>query len=239
MNEKAQEKLHAIVKKNYTEIVDDFNETRKRHLGPLWSEVIKFAGKAKEGSSILDLGCGNGRLLQAFEDNKIIYTGIDFIPEIIEYAKKNFGNISSSVEFLTGDILELEKIGEIQEKKYDYIFCLAVLHHLPGSEVRERFLNEAKKYLKEDGKILLTAWNIWGQKKFWPRLFTSSLKKVFGLYEYDFGDIFFHWKGQGLMSLRYYHAFTAGELKRTAEKSGLKVESVFKDEFNYYLIAGK
>ena len=59
MNKKTQKELLDIVKQNYEEIADQFSETRKKHL---WPELIELTKNIKEGSSILDVGCGNGRL---------------------------------------------------------------------------------------------------------------------------------------------------------------------------------
>ncbi len=41
---------------------------------------------------ILDLGCGNGRLLGALQEKKINYTGVDFSGELIKRAIENFPN---------------------------------------------------------------------------------------------------------------------------------------------------
>lgn len=238
MNKNAQEKLLKIVRQNYTEIVHEFNETRKKRLSASWEEVIKFAKTVPDGATVLDLGCGNGRLLQAFSGRDINYLGIDFIPEIINYAKADHG-ANKKVKFIVGDILELDKIRELAGQEFNYIFSVAVLHHVPGEELRLKFLTDAKKYLKPEAKVFLTNWNFWPQKKFWPYLIDNWIKKLASQYEYDFGDILFPWKGVNTVSLRYYHAFTKCELKKIAKKSGLRVKKIYKDKYNYYLLAGK
>ncbi|MFA6171330.1 MAG: methyltransferase domain-containing protein [Patescibacteria group bacterium] len=239
MNEDAQKKLLKIVKNNYEEIADEFHQTRMKNWQPLWGEVVKFASRVKDGESILDLGCGNGRVLNALAGKKISYIGIDNSSKIIEHARSNYQLSIINYQFIVGDILGLDKIKEVADRKFDYIFCVAVLHHIPGQELRIGFLRQAEKYLKPGGKMLLTSWNIWEQKRFYLVLAKSILLKLAGRYEYDFGDILFPWKGKNLNSLRYYHAFTKGELKRLAEKSGCAAERIFKDKFNYYLVISK
>ncbi|MFA6106094.1 MAG: class I SAM-dependent methyltransferase [Patescibacteria group bacterium] len=238
MKKNSQEKLLAIVKRNYEEIVEEFHQTRMKNWQPLWGEMVKFTQTVKDGSAVLDLGCGNGRLLNAMDEKKISYVGIDNSAGIINHARENYNQEKRDVKFIVGDILVLNKIKEIAGRKFDYIFLVAVLHHIPGLKLRIEFLRQAKNYLKPGGKIFITNWNIWRQKRFYLELIKSILLKLIGRYEYDFGDILFSWKGRNLMSLRYYHAFTRRELKKIARKAGLEVKKNYKDKFNHYLIVG-
>ena len=70
---------------------------------------------------IIDLGCGNGRIIIDFKDklNKpFLYIGIDCCKELIEIAKKN--NEEENVYFINMDI---DKIDEYFLNKYkNYIF---------------------------------------------------------------------------------------------------------------------
>ena len=57
----------------------------------------------------------------------------------------------------------------------------------------------------------------------------------------DFGDILFDWKNAKgeQISRRYYHAFSKNELKKLAIRAGFKIEKLYKDKYNYYLILEK
>lgn len=57
----------------------------------------------------------------------------------------------------------------------------------------------------------------------------------------DFGDILFDWKNnQGkALSQRYYHACNRFELGKTVKSAGLRLEKLYKDKYNYYLILEK
>ncbi len=70
MDKQTQKNLLALVKSNYEEIADQFNQTRKKYL---WPELIKLTKEIKTGAKILDLGCDNGLSLESFKDKKIIY----------------------------------------------------------------------------------------------------------------------------------------------------------------------
>jgi len=171
MDIETQKKLLELVKKNYEEIADKFNETRKKHLEPLWSELVNLARQIKDGSKVLDVGCGNGRLLEAFKDKEVKYLGVDSSEKLIELARSRFPKF----QFTVGDILELGKIPEIN---FNFVFCVAVLHHLPGTDLRVAALKQLKNKIISDGKIIITVWNLWSQIKFRKLIFKFLLLKL-------------------------------------------------------------
>jgi SAM-dependent methyltransferase len=70
--------------------------------------------------SVLDVGCGyGGQYLYAKNHGyNILYTGIDVVPEIIEYAKKQL----TECRFLSVDIFKYSP-----KEKFDYIICNGIL----------------------------------------------------------------------------------------------------------------
>lgn len=233
MDKKTQKELLDIVKRNYEQIADDFNETRKKYL---WPELIKLSEKVKIGDRIMDAGCGNGRLLEAFVDKKIDYMGIDGSDKLIELAKARFAG--EGRKFTEGDIMELSRIPDIN---FDYIFCVAVLQHIPGRKLQINTMKQLKNKIGENGRIIITVWNLWSQKKYRKLILKFFLLKLIGKNKMDFGDILFDWKNSEgkVVSKRYYHAFRARELKKLIKKSGLKIEKIYKDKYNYYAIIKK
>jgi len=231
MDRYTKKKLLNLVRSNYDDIADSFDQTRKK---PLWPELNKLLQEVEEGESVMDVGCGNGRLLYGLQDKQIGYLGIDFSAELIQKAQNNFPDH----KFREGDILDLGRIGEMG---FDHVFCVAVLHHIPGTDLRIQALKQLKNKAKKDGRIVVTVWNLWSRS--WSRklLFRYFLLKFFKKNNMDIGDIIFEWKGdsQGQTAKkRYYHAFTKRQLKRLARKSGLRLKSIKKDKYNYYLILG-
>jgi SAM-dependent methyltransferase len=135
------------------------------------------------------------------------------------------------------DILNL---GELPDFDFDYVFCIAVLHHLPGANLRLQALRQLRNKVKPGGKIILTVWNMWPQEKYRKMLWKFALLKIIGRYKADFGDVLFDWRApNSQMSKRYYHAFTSKEVEKLAKKAAFKVEKIFKDNFNYYLVLTK
>ncbi|NEP58079.1 MAG: class I SAM-dependent methyltransferase [Symploca sp. SIO2G7] len=104
--------------------------------------------------SILELGCGMGRLFPIFLTEAKEITGIDLSDEMIDrgrkyYAEHKVGN--TSIKFVNTDMCSFKT-----NKKYDLIvFALSVLKHLSTDIERLEALKNAKKYLKKEGFIVI------------------------------------------------------------------------------------
>lgn len=231
MNKNTQKKLLETVSRNYEEIAEGFSETRGK---PLWKEVERLVENVEFGASVLDVGCGNGRLLRALKDKNIKYLGVEPSEGLLVEARNEFPD----QKFTVGNILDL---GSVPEYDFDYVASIAVIHHLPGADLRIQALKQLKNKIKKDGVIIVTAWNLWAKPKYRKMIFKSFLLKLMGKNNMDFGDILFDWRKDKdkFLSQRYYHAFTKGELKKIVKKAGLKISEYKKDEYNYYLVLKK
>lgn len=228
MDKQTQNELLEVVRRNYREIADDFSETRRKYS---WPEVVKLAEAVKDGDRVLDVGCGNGRLLEVFKDKTVDYLGVDASADLLEIAAKQY----QEYKFVAGDILRL---GEIPDIEFDFVFCLAVMHHLPGRELRVAALKQLKNKIKKDGKIILTVWNLWSRKKYRRLIWKFVLLKLIKKNKMDFSDIVFDWKNEGGRT-RYYHAFRKRELKKAIKGADMKIVRLYKDRYNYYAILKK
>ena len=231
MDKQTQKELLQIVEKNYEDIAEQFDETRKKHL---WPELINWVNEVPAGAHVLDVGCGNGRLLEAFRSKGINYLGVDKSNKLIDLARVHY----QQNKFLVGDILELSKVPEIN---FDYIFCIAVLQHIPGKNLQIDVLKQLRSKMNENGKIFLAIWNMWSQEKFRRLILKFILLKLIKKNKMDIGDVLFDWKNaQGMVvSKRYYHAFRKRELKSILKKAGFKIDKLYHDKYNYYCIASK
>lgn len=234
MDKQTEKELLEVVKKNYDQIADQYNETRKKHISPLWDELSEITKEVSPGKKILDLGCGNGRLLDFFKDKQIEYLGVDTSKELLKHAQENH----PGYKFKEGNLLELGKVSEID---FDYVFSIAVLHHIPGLNLRVQVLRQIRNKVKENGKVIITVWNLWNIEKCRKKIVKNILLKIIGKNLMDIGDIRYDWKNSegDRVSERYYHAFTKGELKKIAKKAGFKKIKIKKDNYNYYLILKK
>ena len=237
MKKQVQKELLNIVKDNYEQAAQDFSRTRGNRGGG-WKELEKIIKDIPNYSSVIDVGCGNGRLLELLQDKKAHYIGVDNSIGLLKMARKRW----PENKFSECNILDL---GCISEYNFDYVFCIAVLHHLPGKDLRIKALRQLRNKINDKGRIILTVWNIWENKahrvNFRRLIFKFWLLRLIGKNKMELGDVLFDWKNsQGeIVAKRYYHTFCKWQLKRTIKKSGLKIEKIYKDKYNYYAILKK
>lgn len=215
------------VRNTYNKIASHFNLTRQK----LWEDLVYFTPFIKDGQDVLDLGCGNGRLIELLGEKHINYTGVDISSNLIYEAKKREYNKNINVEFKVNDILNID----IPEKKYDLIILVAVLQHIPKAFHKE-IIVKIHKSLKDNGVLLMTNWNMW-QKKYIKYilvnlkifLFGSVKKEKYGIpiNDYGFKDVFVPYQAGNDNSIiavdRYHYAFTKFEIDRLLKNNNFKI----------------
>ncbi|MFA5644173.1 MAG: methyltransferase domain-containing protein [Patescibacteria group bacterium] len=229
MNKKAERYLLKVVENNYEEIAEDFNISRQK---PLHSEVLEIL-KSLEATKqkILDLGCGNGRLLEFLPDN-IDYLGVDNSKKLLDLARQKYKK--NGVRFVYKNILNLD---QLEENNFNLVFCLAVFHHLPGDSLRLSFLNKIYDKIDKDGLLVISVWKLRSKNRFNYLFLKSFLKQFFKGRILDCGDLLF--RGFRQKSQRYYHAFSKRKLKKIFQSSKFKIKEFREDKFNFYIIAKK
>ena len=257
MRKKTRIKLLNIVKNNYSEIATDFDISRKKYL---WPEMERFTELVFSGAKVLDAGCGNGRLLEAFKDKEIDYLGFDLSEELINFAKRDYPD----KKFFTYDLLELGNKNEedlienqnnsnneieannktkelLNQEKFDSIFLIAVILHIPGRDLRLKVIKNLAEKLNPGGRIILSIWDFYGQDRFNDLVRKSETKRIFSFDGRERGDLLFWWTSGDAKSksLRYYHAFKDKELKKLAKDSGLELEEFYKSGKNIFLVLKK
>jgi SAM-dependent methyltransferase len=230
MERKYAEYLIKKTQEDYNLIAEDFSSSRYS----IWPELNLFSKYINEEDKVLDLGCGNGRLLGLFKEENVIYTGIDNSEKIIEIAKRK----NPEATFFIMDSLDLP----FQDNYFDKIFCIAVLHHIPSVYFRRQLMKEAKRVLRPGGIFIITVWNLWPQYKYFKKIIKFSILKILGKTELDFKDIFVPWQNK---VNRYIHCFTKRELEKLIRAVGFKLKEsgIFKrketSNCNIYLVAKK
>jgi len=113
----------------------------------------------------------------------------------------------------SGRAAQLGRPGTFQQ-----VFAFAVLHHIPGDELRTRLLRQVHDLMAPGGRLALSVWNFLAS----PRLRRRILPwREAGLAEgeLDPGDYLLDWRHGG-RGLRYVHHFTEPELAELAAASG-------------------
>ncbi len=100
------------------------------------------------GSSILDVGCGTGILLQQLSnlDSDLRLQGIDIAPEMVKMARAKLTAGAAIVQ--QGSASELPFANGI----FDCVTCATSFHHYPDPRGA---LGEMRRVLKKGGKLLL------------------------------------------------------------------------------------
>ena len=129
------------VKDQYSRIASDFSKTRYKK----WDCVNDFLYDISKTDKILELGCGNGKNIYDIKEQSI---GVDICPEFCKICRDKGINVIES------NILDVD----FPEESFDYILCIAVIHHLKGEADKIKLLNIIKKILNKNGKALITGW---------------------------------------------------------------------------------
>ncbi len=208
MDDKFAKDLLKKTQEDFEKIAVEFSLTREKQ----WPEFSLFRKFIKEGDRILDEGCGNGRALEMMKDLKVEYIGIDFSEKLLEIARKKYPDF----KFVKGNIVNLP----FPDNYFDIVFSIAVLHHIPSEELREKMISEVKRVLKPRGKFILSVWDFRSNKRLVFLILKYSFLKIMGRSKLDFGDVFVPW---GREVNRYYHFFTEKEILKLIKEHNFKI----------------
>ncbi len=194
------------VKNVYDTIATHFDNTRYRP----WTCVENFLDTVPQGSSIGDIGCGNGKNMLYKKD--CLNYGCDFSNQLVNICVKKNLNV------IYGDVLNIP----YRTESFDYTICIAVIHHLSTVEKRVKAIKELQRVTKKGGKILILVW-AFEQEDNSKRHFKRQ-------------DNFVDWKDkqQNLLGKRYYYVFKKNELESLVDKK--KIEKSFYEKGNWGII---
>ncbi|MFV8224370.1 class I SAM-dependent methyltransferase [Christiangramia aquimixticola] len=105
---------------------------------------IKTLVEKLQPSSILDIGCGEGRFLGLLDSKIERKVGVDLSERPIQFAKAFHPNI----QFYSMDASYLKE-------EFDIVTAIEVLEHIPDNEI-PHFFNILEKRLKNNGSIILS-----------------------------------------------------------------------------------
>ncbi len=228
MKKKVTRRLIDLTKEGYDRIAEEFTGSRS-YIWPVMKYLQKYV---EQGSRILDVGCGNGRLFELFKNGNYEYTGMDISPEIIRLAKKKWLKEGEVPDFVISDVTT-----EIpfRDHRFDVVFMIAVLNHIPSEKQRIRALKNIYRVLSPRGLLLMTNFNLWKFSTFQKGLLKYTIKKIkiqdeewerrFGFKKRDLGlrDVITEWKGGKKKAYLYYHAFSKLEMRCLAKKTHYRV----------------
>ena len=137
----SNENKRELVKKDYDAIADLYIEHCDNN-----DIVLPFIDRfinSLNGKSVLDVGCGSGKIANYFFSKGLHSKGVDFSIEMIMRARSRY----PQVDFVCEDICNYHP-----QEKFDGIFSKYLLFHLPPEDIKSTLLN-FYNMMKEDGKL--------------------------------------------------------------------------------------
>lgn len=116
----------------------------------IWKCVKEFTSTLLKNSTVLDVGCGNGKNVKYLLDNDIKAYGIDFSEKLVEVCKRK------KLDVKVGNALDIP----FDDNSFDNVISIAVIHHLQKEEDRIKAINEMIRVCKNNGKILVSVWAV-------------------------------------------------------------------------------
>lgn len=216
----------------YDAIAEDFHTTRAK----FWAEQEYSCENLRDDERVLDLGCGNARLLRSFRESKARYVGVDGSARLLMLAHEAWKDRQPEPEFAVWT--PLNGALPFPDASFDRVSTLAFLHHLPSREIRRQTLTECQRVLKPKGHLYISCWRIWN-RKYADLLVKYTLKKLLGQSSYDWFDVAMPYTqtNRERKVLRYYHAYRKGELRRDVEAAGFTIVRDRSNGRNYFFEA--
>jgi len=119
---------------------------------------------AKPSPKILDIGCGNGKILDVLRNLNPTYTGLDISPVAIRRAQEDFRSSDPTATFLDISVEEYDT-----DAKFDVIIWNEVLYYLPLHEC-EASLVKSFRLLSPGGLVIVSMAMNWKAVYVWKRI---------------------------------------------------------------------
>ena len=181
--------------------------------------------------SVLDIGCGTGRLCRALSKRFRSVTGIDISEEMLKHAKEDNADLAN-VRWVHGSGSDLSGIADAS---MDFVFSFIVFQHIPSKSVIRKYFQEVFRILKPGGLFKIQVRGIPG----------DAPGRVLWFHGFDNGFIALTlWRGMiPLLWFRKYDSvygacFTQGELLSMADSIGFRELSTEKETEKYLWIEG-
>ncbi|MCI5648611.1 MAG: class I SAM-dependent methyltransferase [Fusicatenibacter sp.] len=162
---------------------------------PAYGEALIHLITKQPGSTVVDLGCGNGTLTEKLADRGYLVTGVDDSDTMLQLARKEH----PAYPFLKGNAIDFDL-----EEKADVIFSNAVFHWIDQRDQQTMLCNIFRN-LKPGGELVCEFGGF------------GCAEAVHGTLEQCFAE-------RGLKYPRTFYFPTIGQYAPMLEKAGFTVE---------------
>ena len=212
--------LDTINLNTYEVIAKEFSDSRAY----VWQCVKDFTKLITKNSSILEIGCGNGKNMEYILSNcDCNMIGVDtcqnFVDMCTEKKLQVYNNNINNLQFT--------------DSNFDFVLCIAVFHHLLSEQNQINAMNEILRVMKPGAIGIITCWATEQ-----PSEQIENKNKKFKFTE---GINIVMWKGrQELNKTRYYYVYSE-EMFRDFFNKFLNIEviKIYNEVGNWIIIFKK
>jgi SAM-dependent methyltransferase len=208
---------------------------------PGWQRLLDYL---PQQGRLLDVGCGHGRLARLLDQRgrRLAYVGVDSSPQLLAIARSHAIALATPADFIEADVTAPGWATRLPSGSFDAIAAMAVLHHIPGRQLRRDLLTQLADLLATDGVLVLSTWQFMNEARLRRKIVPWSAAGLTPE-QVDAGDVLLDWQ-RGGAGLRYCHHVDQGELLELAEQAGLHVQAMFYDDgrdknLNLFAVLGR
>ena len=165
----------------------------------IFNEELDKMSKEWDGK-LLNIGCAHGADFVPFNSDKFQLFGIDSSSELILLSKKFAAKNGIIFHNCVADM----RLLPFSDSSFDYVICMASLHHLLKRKERIQALKEMKRVVRKG--VFLTVWDI--ENKDLPN------EKII---EKD-------WNLRGQILRRKYYLYDISEFQKELEEAGFSAD---------------
>lgn len=145
---------------------------------PPASYTRKRFGRGHSPHTILELGCGTGRITQVLVDTGYKITPTDISPAMLKiYKSKLLSETGSSPSRRPKPVLLKPGRLPYKDNSYDYVIAMRVIWHIIDKSGRELFLNEALRVAKK-GVVMDFAIKNYGLNRFYTNDYFFTKEEI-------------------------------------------------------------
>ena len=173
--------------------------------------------------TLIDLGCGTGRLLLPFAREGFHCVGLDLSAHMLRVVERKAAVGGVSVDRLLANLVDLDCLADASA---DYCICMfSTLGMIRGRENRQRVLRHARRIVKPGGRFVMHAHNVWYYltDRLARRWLCTHLWDVVVRRRAELGDRFFDYRGVPNMFL---HVFSRRELSGALRRAGFRIHEL-------------
>ena len=113
-------------------------------------QIIK---RITQGSSVLEVGCGNGLLFEELNTQvkNIEYIGTDFVSELVELCQKTYPE--PNAKFFQLDMTDIKS--DSFDQRFDYIISKRAIQNVLDAKLQLQTIDRLGSLLKDGGKLIL------------------------------------------------------------------------------------